>query len=212
LESRRTYDYRNFELNLLKMPFVCGGPGSRARLALLAGARYFRGDESFGLATDLLNETFGDNPNNELIYQNDVENHLVGFQLGALLDYQLISRVSGMLSWKVGVYNNHMRMEQAVAGGNGNAIVNAGPFTGQAFAVNSSKDDVAYLAELGAGLSYSAHRWRVSLGYRAIAVSGFAQAISQIPYDFTDLASAAAIQDHDTLILHGAYSGLEFTW
>jgi hypothetical protein len=38
-----------------------------------------------------------------------------------------------------------------------------------------------------------------------------ALATSQIG-DFTDLASAANIDDHDSLILHGAYAGLEFVW
>ena len=215
LEARRTYDYRNVELNFLRMPYVYGGPNSMSRLALLAGARYFRGAESFTFAADLLDANFGNDPANELLYDIQVENHLVGFQLGALLDVNVTQRITGQINSKFGIYNNHMNIDQAVFAGNGGATINdpGGPFDGQPFAVVSEKDDVAFLAELDAGLAYTyGCNWRFTGGYRVLAVSGYADAISQISRDFTDLSSAAFIQDHDSLVLHGAYGGIEYTW
>jgi hypothetical protein len=212
LRLRRAFEYHNVELNLLRVPFVLGAD-SRARMAFLIGARYFRADDSFSLASDFANETFGDDPANEVSYSVDVDNHLAGFQVGGVLDYVFCRNFSGHVSTKFGVYNNHMSIYQTIQAGDGTtAVINAGPFAGQAFVVDDSKDDVAYLGELDAGLAYNLScKWRVTGGYRVAALSGVALATSQIG-DFTDLASAANIDDHDSLILHGAYAGLEFVW
>ncbi len=95
----------------------------------------------------------------------------------------------------------------------GAAVIANGSFAGQGFDTDSKKNDVAFLGELDAGLSYQiGSHWRITGGYRVAAFSGIALAPSQIPLDFTDLASAAYVDDHDSLILHGTYAGVEFTW
>ncbi len=106
LEVRRDFEYHNIELNVLRLPWVFAGGGhaaQNARLALLAGARYFRADDYLAFASDFTNETFGDDPANELAYISDVENHLVGVQFGGMLDYALTGRLSGFFNSKLGV-------------------------------------------------------------------------------------------------------------
>ncbi len=209
----RTYDYRNFELNFLRLPFLFGGCGSKARLALLGGVRYFQADESFTLFSDDLNEIPGDDPAHELTYLNEVENDMVGFQVGGVLNYQVTSRLSGNFGSKVGIYNNRMKQTQAFSGGSGGVIINAGPDAGEPFALTSKKNDVAFLGEFDAGLAYCINPcWRLTGGYKVLAVSGYADSVNQIPTDYSSLATNGLIQDNNSLILHGLYVGVEHTW
>ena len=210
----RTYDYRNFELNFLKLPFIYGGnPCARARVALLAGVRYFRASEDLEFFSDDFNSVVGDDPANELRIHNELDNHLVGFQLGCLFDYQICNRLSGQIGSKVGIYNNHMRHVQSVTGGAGGAVVGAGAFAGQVVGLDTKKDDVAFLGELDAGLAYCINaNWRLTGGYKVLGVSSYATSVRQIPRSYDNLAAAGLIQNEDSLILHGAYLGAEFCW
>jgi len=215
ISLRRTYDYKNFELNFLRLPYVYGGNNcGKARLALLGGVRYFRADESFEFFSDDLNEIRGDDPDNELHYLNEVENYLVGFQLGGLLDYCVTSRLSAQIGSKFGIYNNHQKQRLGVAGGVGGAIIGGvGPDAGQPFALESKKDDVAFLAELDAGLAYCVNQnWRLTGGYKVLAVSSYVDSANQLPYHFNSLSSTGLLQDNNSLILHGIYAGVEYAW
>ena len=210
----RSFDYNNFELNFLKLPFVYGGNScARARVALLAGVRYFRAAEDLEFFSDDLNNIQGDDPANELMIHNELDNNLVGFQLGCLFDWQFSNRFSGQIGSKVGIYNNHMRHVQSVTGGAGGAIIDSGPYAGQVFGLDTKKDDVAFLGEIDAGVSYCVNsNWRLTGGYKVIGISGYATAMNQIPRSYDDLAAAGLIQNDDSLILHGAYIGAEFCW
>ena len=87
------------------------------------------------------------------------------------------------------------------------------PAAGQSFALENQKDDVAFLAEFDAGISYClTPAWRLSGGYKVLAVSGYADSVSQFPNTFTSLVDAAEIKNHDSLILHGIYAGIEYSW
>lgn len=211
----RTFDYRNFELNFLRLPYVFGGCNTgKARLALLAGVRYFKADESLTLFSDDLNEIPGDDPNHELTYLNEVENDLVGFQVGGVLNYQVTSRLSGQFGSKAGIYNNRMKQTQAFSGGAGGALIGgAGPDAGQPFALVSKKNDVAFLGEFDAGVAYCVNsNWRLTGGYKVLAISGYADSVNQIPYTYNSLATTGLIQDNNSLILHGLYFGVEHSW
>lgn len=210
----RSFDYRNFEINFLKLPFVYGGnPNSRARVALLAGARYFQATEELEFFSDDLNNVRGDDPANELKLKTELYNHLVGFQLGCLFDYQFTCRLSGQLGSKVGIYNNHMRHVQSVTGDAGGADITAGPNAGQTYGLDTKKDDVAFLGEIDAGLAYCLNsNWRLSGGYKLLALSGYANPTKQLPRSFDDLGAAGLIHNDDSLILHGAYVGAEYCW
>lgn len=206
----RSFDYRNFEANFLRLPYTLGSCGGGARLALLAGFRYFQADESLKLFSDDLNEIPGDDPNHELCYTNEVENRLAGFQVGGLLNYQMTSRLSGQVGSKVGIYNNRMRQTQAVFGGAGGAIIAS---SAQPFGLVSKKDDVAFLGEFDAGLAYCVNsNWRLSGGYKVLAISGYADSVNQIPGNIADISTTGLIQDNNSLILHGIYVGAEYSW
>lgn len=210
----RSYDYRNFELNFLRLPFVFGGCGTGgARIALLAGVRHFRAQEGLKIFSDDLNEIPGDDPNHELCYLTEVDNILTGFQVGGLLTLPLSSRLSGQFGTKVGVYNNRMEQTKALSGGAGGAIIGAGPDAGQPWAVTSKRDDVAFLGEFDLGASYCINNnWRATGGYKVLTIAGYAEAADQIPYTFNNLQAASLIHNQDSLILHGFYVGLERTW
>ena len=210
----RSFDYRNFELNFLKLPFVFGAdPNSRARLALLAGVRYFHAAEDLELFGDDFNSIVGDDPANELRLQNELDNFLVGFQLGCLFDWQFAQGVSGQIGSKAGIYNNRMTHVQSVNGGAGGATIGTGAFAGQFYGLDTEKDDVAFLAEFDAGLAYCLNaNWRLTGGYKILGISGYAAATRQIPRSYDNVTAAGLIHNEDSLILHGVYAGAEFCW
>jgi hypothetical protein len=182
----------------------------------MAGVRYFRGAEVFDFDADLVNNAFGDDQVNELFYDIEVENHLIGFQLGGRLEYYLSSRFSLQAASKFGIYGNHIRQEQILWGGNGPAQIAAGSPLGNAglsYVSDSTKNDVAFLGELAVGCAYDlTGHWRLTGGYRAVSLAGVAVPTGQIPQRFDDLVAVDQINSSDDLILHGAYGGLQFAW
>jgi hypothetical protein len=199
IELTRSFDYRNFEFNFLRLPFSLSGCGcnGRTNLALLAGFRYFQAEEGLRLFA----------PVDDVAYNVETTNDLAGIQVGGLLNYQLTRKLSGQFGTKVGLYNNSVEQRQRVSGGNGTATVG-----GQPFDVSSAKDDVAFLAELDAGLAYSFNpNWRMNVGYKLLTVSSYADAANQLPQSFT-LSDAGQIQDNNSLILHGLFIGAEYSW
>jgi hypothetical protein len=157
---------------------------------------------------------FGVDPANEGYYDIDVENHLLGVQLGTNASWYVGSRTRLRATPKVGIFNNHINQLQRIYNVNGVAVVDAGnPFAGQAYDVSNSKDDVSFLAEIDLGLDYRLSRlWSITAGYRAVALTGVALATSQIPGDFADLDDVRDINNDESLILHGAYAGATFMW
>jgi len=215
LEVRRNFDYRNFELNFLRLPFTFNGSDcSKASFAFLGGVRYFRADEEMSLFSDQQNEMPGDDPANEFVHLNQIDNHLVGFQLGSLMNYQLSCKLSAQLGTKVGIFGNHMESRKAIFDGYGDyATIGAGADAGAEFNIYSEKNDVAFLGEFDLGLAYAINcDWRFTAGYKVLAISGFADASQQTPATYDSLYSAGLINDQSSLILHGAYLGLERTW
>lgn len=207
---RRDYDVTNIEINFLRIP--CGGCNPCTTFQLLAGVRYLGFDDAMSFASDYTNVAFGDDTFNELDYDIDVENHLLGLQIGGRVEHYLWGALSAHAGTKLGVYNNHMRHRQFIYGGNGFATIDG---TGEAYNTFDSSNDVAFLGEFFAGLSYDlGSHWRLTSGYRALAVNGVALSTSQIAQDweFTDLQRAAQIDSNDSLILHGGYMGVEFAW
>jgi hypothetical protein len=156
---------------------------------------------------------FGGDPTNEAYYDIDVENHLIGAQLGATGNWYW-GRARFYGTPKIGVFNNHINQLQRIQNVNGLATVDAGnPFAGVAYDINNSKDDISVLAELDLGIDYRVSRhWSLNVGYRAVAITGVALATSQIPRDFADIAGAQDINNDESLILHGGYAGATFTW
>ncbi len=206
---RRKFEAHNIELNLIRNPYRRNGC---VHFELLAGIRYLKFDDNFSLATDFTSDAFGDDPANELDYVIDVENNLLGFQVGGRMDYYVWGALSVNAGTTFGIYGNHMRHQQFIWGGNGFATVDG---TGDVYNVERTADDVAFLGDLFAGVSYDISAcWRITCGYRAMVASGVALATSQIPREteFANMVYAPTLDSNDSLVLHGGYAGLEFNW
>ncbi len=208
----RSYQFHNVELNLLSCcTEACQGP----QFGWTAGVRYFRFDEGFQYATDPSDVFLNGDPD-EVAYMVNVVNNLVGFQVGGRLDYVLGQCWSVYADTKVGLYGNHIRHRSQISGANGDAVVvdPGGPFDASILCVDSTKDDVAMIGELSLGGVYRlTNCWSINAGYRAVAISGLALSTNQIPVDYiSDIDSLRAIDSNGSMILHGAYGGLQYNW
>jgi hypothetical protein len=194
--------------------FDCGeSVGSPLQVRWVAGLRYFRFDEGFQFATDRGSIVFGDDPAEELYYEIDVANHLIGFQLGGRFDYASCGRWSVHGDTKLGVYGNHITHHQFLGGGNGAAIIDdvGGPFNTSPYDISSSKNDASMIAEFDFGCDIAISRcWSAGFGCRLVGATGIALTTAQIPRYFEDLGDARRIDSTGSLLLHGGYAQIEF--
>ena len=236
-QIRRSYEAHNIELNLLGL--ACGGCGGCGGCAAsscaggcvsggcnscgggpvftwLMGPRFLRFREDFLYASDLVDTVFTGTAD-ELAYHIDVENNLVGFQVGGLADFCLGCRMGFHTGIKVGVYGNDINHSQHIC--TGDAVFAevsdaASPFDGEVYNIHSGATDVSMIGELDLGMSYRISScWSANVGYRAVAISGIALSTSQIPTDFFDnIAGVRNVNTSSDLILHGLYMGLNFNY
>jgi hypothetical protein len=193
---------------------ACGTPFS---IMTLCGVRYTRLDDDFQYATMwAIDDGTGTltppaytpwDGDGELYYDVNVDNQLVGFQLGANMNYCVSCNCNLFWNSSFGLYNNHISSYQRVYGALGNATWVG---SGEDAAVRSNKDDVAFMGEMMLGGSYDfTCNWRGVLAYRAIAISGVALSTDQIPEDFSNEAQVALIDSNGSLIIHGVQAGVE---
>lgn len=212
---RRSYEFQNIELNLLQLP-LCGatlhGGGPKGlRCHGLLGIRFFRGDDHIEYASDLADDVFGSS-DDEVFYNIDVKNYLTGVQLGGRADYLLWRRFSVYTDVKFGLYGNHIAHRSSIATGSGSAIVGPAAVAnvGRPFDVRSTKNDVAFLGEIRLGLDYQfTSTWRLTGGYRAVALSGVALPTDQMPNNFDDIDGVAQIDSSGSMMVHGFLAGIE---
>jgi hypothetical protein len=213
---RTNFSAQNLELNMLRLPLYMGGCGcdpcaSPFTITGLCGVRYFAFNDDWEFATewDDGNALAGwRNGTNELFHDIQMDNDLVGFQLGANMNYCVASRWNFFWDTNFGFYNNHISQYQRMY----NPIVGDATFAqdGRDFSVMSSKNEVAFLGEmrLGGGFLITQH-WRGILAYRAIAISGVALAPDQIRPEYNSWTDTARINADSSIIIHGAQAGIE---
>ncbi|MCC7475758.1 MAG: BBP7 family outer membrane beta-barrel protein [Pirellulales bacterium] len=237
LAQRAWSDFKaqNLELNLMRFP-VCNvcttgcsdcytGCGceetncSNFSMYGSCGLRYFRTDDNFAFDTEFgeydgsdydqdTPDGFSYDNSNELCYDIDVENNLVGTQLGWTMNYAVGSRWNFFCNTAFGVYNNHMSQYQRMWSGGGGTIVFSN--SGNDFNVRSNKDDIAFLGELRFGGSYDiSYHWRAVAAYRALALSGIATTLGQIPDNYSSEAEIAHINSDESMLIHGLQLGAE---
>ena len=153
----RENEAHNIELNVLSFTGGNGGPSS-FRYTMLAGVRYFRYQDHLTFRSDP-NDTAFTGEVDEVYYDIQTINNLIGLQVGGVGTYCVGPRLSLNVGTKVGLYGNHITHSSQIGGTAGIAVINNGPNNGLAFDVNNSKDDVAFLSEvfLGTGYSISSH-------------------------------------------------------
>jgi hypothetical protein len=213
------YTINSVEINLLGQ--TCGGGafgggcctspcGPCLSFGWSAGLRYFQFNERFMFGSDDVDYVW-DGSANELWYENEVTNDLLGFQLGGVLNYRFAKCWSAFVNGKAGVYGNHATNEQSVYGSNGYATMNNGAWAGEEYYINSSTYDLAMLAQMDIGLKWQVNcHWALTAGYRAVGVSGVALYADQIPTDFSNADVIKDINTNGSLLLHGGFAGLEF--
>ena len=213
---RRTYEAHNVEINYVGTPYGAGCYGNQCgwNWRWLAGVRYLKFNDGFEYITDDADQVLTGDPN-EVYYTVDVDNHLIGVQVGGGLDFWFTDRLSFYANAKVGLFGVHMTNRSRIGGSAGDAVVNnpLSPYNGLAFNVNSTKDDVAMLGELDLGMRYAfSNHWSFVGGYRAVGISGVALSTNQIPQYFADIGGVQDIDSNGSVILHGGYFGFEFLY
>lgn len=218
---RTNWSAQNIELNLLRLPMfyggtcggydACGGCGSACTspftMVGLCGFRYLRFDDAFEYGT-WCTEYDGANWQDPyaLYYDINVDNHLMGFQLGANMNYCVGCRWNFFWDTNFGAYNNYIDAYQRVYGQGD--VRYAG--SQEAAAIGSHKNDVAFLGEMRLGGAYDfTCNWRGVLAYRAIGVSGVALSSDQIANDFANSSQVGLIDSSGGLLIHGVQAGVE---
>jgi len=207
---RSSFEFNNVELNFF-LPTRFSSPLVRA--GWIGGLRIFNFNEDFAFVSDPVNTVLGDDPANELEYSIDVENRLVGAQLGYFWDRRWYDRLRTNVTAKAGIYGNDINYRTRVGNLAGTAVVNTGPFSGQAFDISTGSDTVAFIGEADLGLIYDiSRRWSFAGGYRITVLDGVALTADQVATNFNNLAQVSQINDSGSLVLHGAYGHLIFHW
>jgi len=212
---RTNFWSQNLELNIFRLPLYTGGCGcdcaSPFSLTGLCGVRYFRFGDDLEFATEWRDTGSFDgwgNGTNELFHQVQMENQLLGFQLGVDMNYCVASRWNVFWDTNFGLYNNHINEYQRMY----NPINGPAQFTqdGRNATVLASTNAVAFLGEmrLGGGYLFTQHL-RGILAYRAIAISGVGLAPDQIKPEYSNWADTALIDTDGSIIIHGIQAGFE---
>lgn len=207
---RRENEFHNVEINLVDFgtPVACRGTSFN----WLLGARFFKFDEFLQFASVQGGEAFGsDGGINEIYLDQDIENNLIGAQIGGRGDWRMHERFGVFAATKLGLFANDINYDVRVYRGDGTtAIFNQ---TGNTFDLEAGKTDVSFLAQLDLGVNWAfSHHWSANLGYRAVAITGLALADDQIPAFLAAEADWTDIDSNGSMILHGAFAGLEFKY
>jgi hypothetical protein len=184
--------------------------GPRCQCSTFLGARYVRFDEEFMLRSNYdMYGTYSTTPtylsSGSLAYYAETDNHLIGCQLGGNGCYHLgcCGRVALHIGANGGVYANYIEMNQFFDG----QVYDDG--TNTQYDVMAEEDNIAFLGEMRAGVSYQCTcHCRLYGGYRALGVTGVALATSQ------DIASTDMpyVDCNGSYFLHGVQSGIEFMY
>lgn len=176
-------------------------------------AVFFTRDDGFGAVAAGEPTAFPDDmpeDDNTIFHDVEVDNDLVGFQLGCSMNYVAGCRWTLFADTNFGVYNNHIDKYQRVFSPGGGTVRFVG--TGENAAVRTSKDDVAFLGEIRTGVGYQVGcHCRLTAAYRVVAVSGVALAIEQVG-DMSSPETFGHIDSNDSLVLHGFQGGVEFKY
>ena len=179
----------------------------------MAGIRYIDYSENFLFTTDF-DDTIFDGDATEASYAVNLDNDLIGFQIGSAINYCVTQRFSTYAIGRVGVYNNHIRQFQQIYGSAGPVTVNSGPNTGSIYSVSSQSDELAVVGQLDFGVRWNINRsWSLDAGYRIVGLSGVAIAEDNVQQaNFQDLQGIADIQSQGAVVLHGGYAGVTYGW
>ncbi len=206
LSVRGTFQMHNLELNLLRLPVLNGGGGSRYELATFFGARFMRIDDDFQFRSDFEVNPGGASTLGSLAYDLESDNTLYGTQLGGNGSYRVGGRLSLHSITTIGLFANHMEVTHRM---NGATFITGGA----PVLVVSEEDDISVVGEMRLGASYQAHdNWRIYGGWRVVGITGVARATEQIPSQFVTPAQVGVIDSDGSMLVHGLQAGIEFSY
>ena len=203
------------EINFLRT--VCVGECNRLGIDLIAGFRWFRFQDGLVFGTERQNIP-GDQYSGDWFYLNDhVTNDLFGVQIGCNASYRFADCWKVFVTPKVGVFDNHMTLDYnvyAVSSSTGTQYqASSQTYANPNYPVHSTTDGFAFLTQVDVGLDWQFSRHvSTQFGYRVMAMTGIGLSDSQIPFYGNDTQAIADIHHNDSLILHGAFGGLTFSW
>jgi hypothetical protein len=207
---RRENEFHNFEANLVH--FITNSHGGNVQYQWLVGGRYFKFDEFLQFASVSAGNEFGSAGGvNEAYLDLDVENNLYGVQIGGRADWRVHHCWRVFAGTKVGVFYNDIDFGARLYRGDGALATFA--TTGNTFDLRAGKDDVSMMGQIDLGLAWDFTRhWSANIGYRAVGITGLALADDQIPAFLAAEADWTDIDSNGSMILHGAFAGLEFRY
>ncbi|TWU51186.1 BBP7 family outer membrane beta-barrel protein [Rubripirellula reticaptiva] len=146
------------------------------------------------------------------IYDNvDVENNLMGYQFGGMLNYCMGKRLNLNIGGKFGLYGNRAELKHRLGTETQLAYLN-GDNT-QTIDTTSTDTVLATLGELDLGLGYRiSNAWTITGGYRVMGITGVASADDNYPNYYSSVAASGNIHADDSYLLHGGYLGMQFNW
>lgn len=191
-------------------PAACG---SRLNMSWLAGVRWFQFRERLQYASSTADTMFT-GAADDFYFDNNVQNDLVGFQLGNSLNYCCGSRVNLYAFGKAGVYNNRANYYTRVGTNAMPATIQStNIFNGQNYMVDVTRNNAAFIGELGTGVGVRICRgWSANAGYRVMGVSGVATSTNSIPFENLHLGNVGYFNNTSSLLLHGANLGLSYNF
>lgn len=221
-------------------PGACGSascapcrPPRRFFINGLAGIRYLRVDDDFGLDqqftlvdTDPASPTYGDPPsgwptgyesfpvddNSAIFSDYEADNELVGFQLGCSMNWLVGCRWNVFADTNFGIYGNNAEVYKRVYGGGDSYVTFANG--GGAAAVRGSETNVAFVGELRAGLGYQVScNCRLTAAYRFFGIGGVALGGEEFQNTvWTNAETASHIDTNNSIVLHGLQTGVEYKY
>ncbi len=204
LESQT--EVHSFDIS--KRSRLSGWNSGLLQFSWMVGMRFTRLSDELRFHADSLNTVLGDAAGEQL-YEIEVDNRLVGPQIGGTAYWQATPSVGLSLESRAGVYYNYIDMTQSASDNLGTSQIISGPDAGRLFNIERTDEQAAALAEMQLQVQYR-FRPRVSLtaGYRVFAASGVAVTNSQVPWRFGSL-EASQIDASSSFLLHGLQLGLD---
>lgn len=191
--------------------------GSRLNMTWLAGFRWFRFQDDLLYASSL-QDTVVNRAADDLYYEVNTLNDLIGFQTGFRMDYCCGHRFNLYTRTKFGVYNNTSSLYTRLGTDYQTAYLNdtrtpTNPDNGQSYLFDVTKNQIAFLSELGTGLGVRINcNWTATFGYQAIVASGVAAAPDNVQTQFAYYDDVRDFHNNSTLILHGFNVGTTYNF
>ncbi|MDX1962284.1 MAG: BBP7 family outer membrane beta-barrel protein [Pirellulales bacterium] len=210
----REDEFHNVEVNWVH--YFCGGsPGCNGQpfsIAGVAGFRFIKFQDELLFGSVSSGNEFGSNGGvNEAYFTSDVDNNLYGFQIGALMSHRIGCNWNLFAAPKIGIFGNHI--EFSTHGYRGDGATATFSTTGNAFNLSNQKDDFAVMGQLDLGVDYCINsNWKITGGYRVLGIAGVALADDQIPAYLAAENDWTDIESNGTLIMHGAFAGVTYSW